>query len=88
MNTRFLVRLLAGTLAAGGAGAAFAADISMIESSAATVALDGGKAVVRFAVSGSAASNDRCGYFVEYGDGAAGDSRMPRSSPGRRPPAG
>jgi hypothetical protein len=76
MKKRFLVRLVAGALGAGGIGAALAADITMIESSAATVALDGGKAVVRFAVSGSAASNDRCGYFVEYGDGNAGDSRI------------
>ena len=76
MNSNTLVRLVAGALLAGGAGAALAADISMIEPSAANVTLDGGKAVVRFAVSGKAASNDHCGYFVEYGDGAAGDSRI------------
>lgn len=83
MNRRILVRLVAGALAAGGIGAALAADITMIEPSAATVALDGGKAVVRFSVSGSAASNDRCGYFVEYGDGAAGDSRILEKENGR-----
>ena len=36
----------------------------------------GGRVVVRFNVAGNAASQDRCGYFVEYGDGAAGDSRV------------
>lgn len=83
MNKSILVRLVAGALAAGGTGAAFAADISMIESSAASVALDGGRAVVRFAVSGNADSRDRCGYFVEYGDGAAGDSRILDNENGR-----
>lgn len=83
MNKSILVRLVAGALAAGGIGAAFAADISMIESSASTVALDGGRAVVRFAVSGNADSRDRCGYFVEYGDGAAGDSRILENENGR-----
>ena len=76
MNTNTLVGLAAGALLAGGAGAALAANISMIEPGAAHVTLDGGRAVVRFAVSGTAASGDRCGYFVEYGDGAAGDSRI------------
>jgi hypothetical protein len=76
MNTRILVRLVAGAFLAGGAGAVLAADISMIQPSAATVTLDGGRAVVKFTVSGRAASNDRCGYFVEYNDGAAGDSRI------------
>lgn len=83
MNASTLVRLAAGALLAGGAGAAHAADISMVESSAANVALDGGKAVVRFNVSGTAASNDRCGYFVDYGDGAAGDSRIIDNENGR-----
>ncbi len=76
MNARTLVQLVAGALLAGGAGAAFAADITMIQPSAGTVTLDGGKAVVGFTVSGKAASGDHCGYFVEYGDGAAGDSRI------------
>lgn len=76
MNSSTLVRLAAGALLAGGVGAALAADISRIEPSAANVTLQGGQAVVRFAVSGRAASNDRCGYFVEYGDGMAGDSRI------------
>ena len=85
MNAGTFVRFAAGAFLAGGvgAGAAFAADISMIEPSAANVALDGGKAVVRFAVSGTAASNDRCGYLVEYGDGMAGDSRIIDNENGR-----
>ncbi|MEK6243985.1 MAG: hypothetical protein AABM33_05735 [Pseudomonadota bacterium] len=83
MNASTLVRLAAGALLAGGAGAALAADISRIEPSAATVALDGGKAVVRFAVSGAAAPNDRCGYVVDYGDGMAGDSRIIDNENGR-----
>ena len=76
MKTTVLLRLAAGALLAGGAGAAPAAEISMIEPSAANVVLDGGKATVQFAVSGRAASSDHCGYFVEYGDGMAGDSRI------------
>ena len=76
MKAGTLVRLAAGALLAGGAGASLAADITTIVPSAANVTLDGGKAVVRFNVSGTAASQDRCGYFVEYGDGAAGDSRV------------
>lgn len=76
MKANTLVRLVAGALLAGAAGAALAADITMIQPSAANVTLDGGKAVVRFNVSGTAASQDHCGYFVEYGDGLAGDSRI------------
>jgi hypothetical protein len=63
-------------LLAGAVGTALGAEISTIQPSAATVSLDRGKAVVRFTVSGTADSRDRCGYFVEYGDGAAGDSRL------------
>lgn len=76
MKAGNLVRLAAGAMLAGGAGLSLAADITMIQSSAASVTLQGGQAVVRFDVSGRAASSDRCGYFVEYGDGAAGDSRL------------
>ena len=76
MKAGTLARLAAGALFCGGAGAAFAADITMIQPSASTVTLEGGQAAIRFAVSGSANSRDHCGYFVEYGDGAAGDSRI------------
>lgn len=70
------VRLASAALLAGAVGAAFGAEISAIQASAASVALDRGKALVRFTVSGTADSRDHCGYFVEYGDGAAGDSRL------------
>jgi hypothetical protein len=76
MNAISIARFAAGTLLAGCAHAAFAADITMVQPSAANVMLEGGKALVRFTVSGTAASRDHCGYFVEYGDGAAGDSRI------------
>jgi hypothetical protein len=77
MKTRTLTRLVAAAFIAGATGLASAADISMVQGSATNVTLDrSGNAVVRFNVSGSANSNDHCGYFVEYGDGAAGDSRV------------
>ncbi len=76
MNAGTLVRLAAATMLGGGAGASLAADITTIQPSATNVALDRGAAVVRFTVGGTAASQDHCGYFVEYGDGAAGDSRI------------
>jgi hypothetical protein len=77
MKTRTITRLVAAAFIAGAAGTAFAADISMVQGSATSVTLDrSGTAVVRFNVSGSANSNDHCGYLVEYGDGAAGDSRV------------
>ena len=77
MRTNTFSRLAGGALLAGSIGAALAAaDISMIQANPATAALEGGKATVNVVVSGSASSSDRCGYFVEYGDGAAGDSRV------------
>ena len=76
MNRRTLIGLVSGAVLAGGSGAALAASIAAIEPASSSVVLEGGKAVVRFTVSGSAVSNDNCGYFVEYGDGMAGDSRI------------
>lgn len=76
MIKRNLVRLSVGAFLAGSAGAVLAADIAAIVPSAQTVALEGGRAVVRFNVGGSASPQDHCGYFVEYGDGMAGDSRV------------
>ncbi len=83
MKRRTLIQLASTGFLAGVAGVAFAADISVIEPSAANVRLDDGKAVVRFTVSSTAAPNDRCGYFVDYGDGAAGDSRVIEREGGR-----
>ncbi|MEO8144801.1 MAG: hypothetical protein ABI654_11365 [Betaproteobacteria bacterium] len=76
MKAGTLARFAAGAFLCGSAGVAIAADITMIQPSASTVTLQGGQVTVRFAVSGSAASNDHCGYFVEYSDGMAGDSRV------------
>lgn len=76
MKTRTLVRVAAGAMLAAGASLSLAADITMIQPSAASVMLQGGQAVVRFDVSGRASPNDHCGYFVDYSDGAAGDSRI------------
>lgn len=70
-----LARLAAGACLATGVSAASAADISLIQPSATSITLQGGKAAVNFTVSGNARTGDRCGYFVEYGDGNAGDSR-------------
>ena len=84
MKTRIRIQLASAVLLAGVAGVALAADIATIQPSAATVRLDDGRpAVVRFNVSGTAGPNDRCGYFVEYGDGAAGDSRVIERESGR-----
>lgn len=84
MKTRIRIQLASAVLLAGVAGVTLAADIATIESSAATVRLEEGRpAVVRFNVSGTAAPSDRCGYFVEYGDGAAGDSRVIERESGR-----
>jgi len=76
MNAGKLIRIAAGIALAGAVGAPLAADIITIVPSANSVTLGGGNAIVRFTVSGTAASQDHCGYFVEYGDGAAGDSRI------------
>ena len=78
-----VIRFAAGALLAGNIGAAFAADITMIEPSVATVALGAGQALVRFTVGGTAGPRDHCGYFVDYGDGAAGDSRIIDREAGR-----
>jgi hypothetical protein len=76
MNTSMLLRIAGGAVLAGNLAAALAADITAVVPSASSVTLDGGKAVVRFNVGGTATAQDHCGYFVEYGDGMAGDSRI------------
>jgi hypothetical protein len=76
MKTKKMIQLVSGAILAAAVPAAFAAEITMIQPSAANVTLVDGKALVNFTVSGRAASGDHCGYFVEYGDGAAGDSRI------------
>lgn len=76
MKLRTPAALATGACLAFGMAAALAGDISSIQPSASTVSLQGGKAVVNFAVGGTAAGNESCGYFVEYGDGSNGDSRV------------
>lgn len=76
MNTSTFLRIAGGALLAGNLAAALAADITAVVPSSTNVALEGGRAVVRFNVGGTASSQDHCGYFVEYGDGMAGDSRI------------
>lgn len=76
MESRTPAALAAGACLVLGMAAAFAADISSIQPSASSVTLQGGRAVVNFSVGGSAAGNENCGYYVDYGDGNAGDSRV------------
>lgn len=76
MRIRTATRLVAGACLALGATAALAGDISSIQPNASTVTLQGGRAVVNFSVGGSAAGNENCGYYVDYGDGNSGDSRV------------
>ncbi len=76
MKSSRFVRIAGAALLAGCFGPALAADITGVSPSAASVALEGGRALVRFNVGGSASPQDRCGYFVDYGDGQAGDSRV------------
>ena len=65
------------SLAAGGLGSAQAAGvITKIEPSATSAALDAGKAVVKFTVTGTAEDSDNCGLWVDYGDGSNPDTRI------------
>lgn len=50
--------------------------VAKIEPSASNVMLEGGKATVKFTVSGEAEESDNCGYWVEYGDGQSPDTRV------------
>lgn len=68
--------LATGACLALSAAAALAGDISSIQPSTSSITLQGGRAVVNFSVGGTAAGNESCGYFVEYGDGNNGDSRV------------
>ena len=77
--------VLAAALLAVPAFALAAGKVTMIVPSAQNVTLQGGKATVKFTVSGEAAAGDSCGYFVEYSDGAAGDSRVVGDKEGRFP---
>ena len=76
MTPRLTQRLAAVALLCAATGAFADTRIISITSSAANVALRNGSALVRFNVGGDAESRKRCGYFVEYNDGMAGDSRI------------
>ncbi|MBI4293721.1 MAG: hypothetical protein HY661_19765 [Betaproteobacteria bacterium] len=62
-----------------------AGDITKIEPSATSVTLEGGKAVVKFTVSGSAEDTDSCGIWIDYGDGDSPDTRVISKSEGLFP---
>ncbi len=81
------VRILAIVAMALPALALAAGKVTQITPSSQNVTLQGGQATVKFTVSGEAAAGDSCGYFVEYSDGAAGDSRVAGDKEGRFPRA-
>lgn len=85
ISTSNRIRILAAALMALPALGIAAGKVTQISPSAQNVALKGGKAMVKFTVSGEAAAGDDCGYFVEYGDGLAGDSRIVNDKEGRFP---
>lgn len=59
--------------------------INKIEASPANPVLEGGKAIVKFTVSGSAEDSDSCGLWVDYGDGSNPDTRIVNKSEGLFP---
>lgn len=75
--------LLIGTVVSTSAIAA--AKIEKIEPAAPTATLEGGKATVKFTVTGSADSRDNCGFWIEYGDGDSPDTRILNSAEGLFP---
>jgi hypothetical protein len=83
MTPRLAPKLAAVALLCAAAGAFADTRIISITSSAASVSLRNGSALVRFNVGGNAESRERCGYFVEYNDGMAGDSRLVENENGQ-----
>jgi hypothetical protein len=59
-----------------------AGTITKIEASPTNAVLQGGKAVVKFTVSGSAEESDNCGIWIDYGDGSGPDTRTISKSDG------
>jgi len=59
--------------------------ITRIEPGAPSATLDGGKANVKFTVSGEAEESDMCGIYVSYGDGLAPDTRIVSKKDGMFP---
>jgi hypothetical protein len=62
-----------------------AGNITKIEASTTNAVLQGGKAVVKFTVSGSADESDNCGIWIDYGDGDSPDTRIISKSDGLFP---
>ena len=62
-----------------------AARIEKVEPSSPSVNLEGGKAVVKFTIGGTADGNDNCGFWVDYGDGGSPDTRILSKSDGLFP---
>ncbi len=67
------------------ASAQAAGVVTKIEPSATSAALDNGKAVVKFTVTGTAEDNDNCGLWVDYGDGSNPDTRIVNQKEGLFP---
>lgn len=59
--------------------------INKIEASPANPVLEGGKALVKFTVTGSAEDSDSCGLWIDYGDGSNPDTRIVNKSEGLFP---
>lgn len=66
-------------------GAMATARIEKIEPASPSVTLEGGKATVRFTISGSSDDKDNCGFWVEYGDGDSPDTRILNRADGLLP---
>jgi hypothetical protein len=62
-----------------------AAKIEKIEPAAPTATMEGGRATVKFTITGSADSRDNCGFWIEYGDGDSPDTRVLNSADGLFP---
>lgn len=76
INSKWLALTLV-SLAAGYIGSAQAAGvITKIEPGMTSAALDNGKAVVKFTVTGTADDSDNCGLWVDYGDCSNPDTRI------------
>lgn len=66
-------------------GAMATAKIEKVEPASPSVTLEGGKATVRFTISGSSDDKDNCGFWVDYGDGDSPDTRILSKADGLLP---
>lgn len=81
LRTPALSLLLAGCIST----TAFSAGIDKITPSSPTATLVGGKATVKFTVSGVSDDADNCGIWVDYGDGDNPDTRVISKAEGLLP---